>query len=67
MNNPDDLKKELGLRMYQNKIDCINYALNEVGREYVEQQHWSRDWDWDENIGSAGNIYITRLRHKEKG
>ena len=24
-------------------------------------------WDWDENICSAGNIYIARLRHKEKG
>lgn len=65
MNNPDDLKKELGQRMYQNKIDCINYSLNEVGREYVERQSWSKLWDWDENIDSVGNIYITGLRLKD--
>ena len=64
-NNPDLLKKELGFKLYQNRIDCISNALNVAGRDYVTL-NYAKDFDWDETVRFDGHIIVSGLRHKDE-
>ena len=34
----------------------VHPTLGEMAQIRKQRKYWSKHWDWDENIGSVGNI-----------